>query len=136
MRSLSELRQDAITIFRAGLKAVDPAETLNRHVKHYGDAVELYGHRYPLLNLPHALVVGAGKASARMAQVIKDQLGDWISGGRVIVKYGHGVTVPDVEIIEAGHPVPDENGVRGTASILQMLERAGGKDLILCLISG
>jgi glycerate 2-kinase len=136
MRALNALRQHAVTIFQAGLKAVDPAEAVKRHVKRQGDVIEVCGYRYPLLKYPHAYIVGAGKASARMAHTVKEMLGDWICGGRVVVKYGHGVPVPDVEIIEAGHPVPDDNGVRGTASIIQMLEGAEREDLILCLLSG
>jgi glycerate 2-kinase len=136
MLALNKLRQHAVTIFQAGLKAVDPAEAVKRQLKCQGDVIDVGGHRYPLREYPRAYIVGGGKASARMAHAVKETLGDWICGGRVIVKYGHSVPVSDVDIIEAGHPVPDDNGVRGTASMIQMLKSAGPADLILCVISG
>jgi len=39
-------------------------------------------------------------------------------------------------VTEAGHPIPDESGVRGSERILGLLEGAGEKDLVLCVISG
>lgn len=136
MRSLIEMRQHAAAIFQAGLKAVDPAEAVKRYLKRQGDVIEICGDHFLLSKFRHASIVGAGKASARMAYTVKEVLGNWVRGGQVIVKYGHGVPVPDVEIIEAGHPVPDESGIRGTARIMQTLEGAGREELILCLISG
>jgi len=136
MRPLNELREDAAMIFQEGLKAVDPGEAIKRYVTRNGEVLEVCGELYPLSEYHHLCVVGAGKASAQMARTVKEILGARIHGGRVIVKYGHRVSVPDINIIEAGHPVPDENGVRGTAEIVHMLEGAGQHDLILCLISG
>jgi len=136
MRPLNELREHAAKIFHAGLTAVDPGEAIKRYVRRRGDELEVCDDRHRLSEYRHIFVVGAGKASAQMARTVKDILGDRVRSGRVMVKYGHGVFVPDIEIIEAGHPVPDANGVQGTAKIMQMVERAGRKDLILCLISG
>ena len=136
MPPLSEMREDAASIFEAGLKAVDPGEAVKRYVTRERGFLEVCGDRYPFSKFHHIYVVGAGKASGLMARMVKGILGDRIDAGRVIVKYGHGVSVPDIEIIEAGHPVPDKNGVEGTAKIMHMVEGAGRQDLILCLISG
>ncbi len=136
MRELKQLRQDAFGIFQAGLEAVDPSEAVKRYVTRREDMLEVCGAHYPLANYRHVHVVGAGKASARMALAIEDLLGDRVSGGRVIVKYGHSAPLSKVEVIEAGHPVPDQNGLRGAAEIIKLLQTAESNDLIVCLISG
>jgi len=71
-----------------------------------------------------------------MAEVIENLLGDRLRGGIVNVKYGHAVPLKIVRINEAGHPLPDEAGIRGTKEIMELLGRTGEKDLVLCLISG
>lgn len=86
------------------------------------------------------LVVGAGKACAAMAQaterhyIAKGQ-GDRISGF-VTTRHGFGLPTEIIEIIEAGHPVPDENSVSGAQRALESVASAGPDDLILCLMSG
>jgi hydroxypyruvate reductase len=63
-----------------------------------------------------------------------------VSGGLAIVKHGHGLEDPgatgSIEIVEAGHPVPDEAGLEGARRITHLLRGATGRDLVLCLISG
>jgi hydroxypyruvate reductase len=83
-------------------------------------------------------VLGAGKAGAAMSRAAEEAMGDRITGGLVIVKDGHGVgaQLRHIELVEASHPVPDARGVEATARLLQIAERAGERDLVLCLISG
>jgi glycerate-2-kinase len=71
-----------------------------------------------------------------MAQALEKLLGDYISGGLAIVKYGHSAACKRIKIREAAHPVPDENGLQATSKILEICKNAGKKDLVFCLISG
>ena len=71
-----------------------------------------------------------------MGAAIEDLLLPQISNGVICVKYNHIVPLKKIKLIEAGHPVPDENGLRGALSILRLVEGAGKNDLIICLISG
>jgi hydroxypyruvate reductase len=71
-----------------------------------------------------------------MAKALEDLLGDRITAGILVVKDGHGLPLKKIRIQEAGHPVPDERGVAGTLEILKLLEGAGERDLVICLISG
>ncbi|RMH38681.1 MAG: glycerate kinase, partial [Alphaproteobacteria bacterium] len=80
------------------------------------------------------LVVGAGKASARMAEAVEATWGP--TEGLVITRYGHARPCRKIRIAEAAHPVPDEAGERATAEILEMLEGVGEGDFVLALISG
>ena len=135
MPSLNQLRQDARAIFDAGLYAVDPADLVGRHLRREGQALQIGERRY---DLPpgRVYVVGAGKAAASMASAAESVLGDVIQQGIVIVKYGHSLPLKKIQILEAGHPIPDEAGVSATREILVMLSRMREDDLVLCLLSG
>jgi glycerate 2-kinase len=81
------------------------------------------------------IIVGAGKASAAMAQVFEKNWNTPIEG-LVITRYGHGVSCKNIEIVEAAHPVPDEAGTRAAARMLKMLEGLSPDDLVVALMSG
>jgi glycerate 2-kinase len=84
------------------------------------------------------VVIGAGKAAAAMARTVEmhwqgppDKL-----SGLVITRYGHGEPCEQIEVVEAGHPLPDARGAAAAERILQLLENLTADDLVLCLISG
>lgn len=131
-----QLRRHAVQIFRAALDASDPAAAVLRHVRVAGRVLIAGKRRYPLRSFRNIFVVGAGKASAAMAQAVEKLLGPRITGGLVNVKYGHVAPLRRIELNECGHPVPDEAGVRGARRIADIVANAGEKDLVLCLISG
>lgn len=131
-----KLRSDAMTIFQSALAAVDPEEAVRRHLRIDGETLSLEGRRYDLGACERILVVGAGKAVAPMAKALEDMLGDRIDSGVLVVKDGHGLPLKKIHVREASHPVPDERGVAGTLEILKLLDGAGPRDLVLCLISG
>ncbi|MEZ0169754.1 glycerate kinase [Microvirga sp. TS319] len=84
------------------------------------------------------IVLGAGKASARMAAAFEDA---WVDAGAtceglVVTRYGHAVPTRSIEIVEAAHPVPDEAGLTAARRILALAHQAGPDDLVVCLISG
>ena len=81
------------------------------------------------------VVVGAGKASARMVQAV-EQAWDPPVDGLVVTRYGHGVKCRGVEVVEAAHPVPDEAGQQAAGRILDLVSGLGADDLVLALISG
>ncbi len=138
------LRAVATRLQQAALDAVEPGAAIRRFVRREGDAREhlIVGEqRYDLRSYKNIWVVGAGKAAAPMASAVMALLGDRVQGGVVVTKYGH-VAAPErhlaasLDLIEAGHPVPDENSLRGAQAIADVARRAGERDLLLCLISG
>lgn len=135
VKALGELREDGISIFQAGLKAADPVSAILRHVKLTGDNLEVGTKRYDLAPYSGIYVVGAGKASARMAQALEQLFGDRLSGV-VNVKYGHAVPLKAIKVNEAGHPVPDEAGLPATREILRLLEQCDERSLVFFLVSG
>jgi hydroxypyruvate reductase len=80
------------------------------------------------------VVVGAGKASARMAEAVEAAWGP--CDGLVITRYGYGRPCRGIEIVEAAHPVPDAAGVAATRRMLDLLGGLGEGDFVLALISG
>jgi glycerate 2-kinase len=118
------LRAEATQIFRAALAAADPFAATLSHCKPLPQAVKkLY-------------VIGAGKASALMAQAVEAAYGSRIEAGLIVTKSGHALPLKHIECLEASHPVPDEDGVEGARRIARMCLDAGPGDLVLCLISG
>jgi len=99
----------------------------------------LPSHRVPpFLPPPSAgrtVVVGMGKAAASMAQAVETHWPGPLSG-LVVTRYEHRVPTQHIEVVEAGHPVPDENGMRAAGRILQLVAGLGEDDLVICLVSG
>jgi glycerate 2-kinase len=91
-------------------------------------------------NLPtkpkgRTIVVGTGKASAAMAQVLEQSWNGPLSG-LIVTRYGHAVSCKQIEIVEAAHPVPDDAGTTGARRMLEMVKGLTKDDLVIALISG
>jgi hydroxypyruvate reductase len=129
-------RDHLLSIFRAGLAAADPAEAVRRNVRVENDTLHADEVSLPLSNIHRIFVIGAGKASVRMALALEDILGDRITGGWINTKTGHAEPLARIHVHEAGHPVPDEAGRKGAEEILRIARDAGEGDLVLFCVSG
>jgi glycerate-2-kinase len=129
-------RDEIYSIFKAGLDAVNPYRLISQSMKIEGNILNIKNISYDLSRFNNIFVIGAGKATSPMAQAVENILGDRISDALIIVKYGHSSTLKKIRQIEAGHPLPDEAGVKGTEEILRLLKDVDEKTLIICLISG
>jgi hydroxypyruvate reductase len=130
------LRTDALRVFRAAVASASPREAVLRFLRLDGETLHVGKRRYALDRVRSIWVVGAGKASAAMAQAVERVLGKRIAGGAITVKYGHGAKLRRVATTEAGHPVPDAAGVAGAEAIAKIVDGAGADDLVIALISG
>jgi hydroxypyruvate reductase len=81
------------------------------------------------------IVIGAGKASAAMAACVEKHYNSEVHG-LVITRYGYSVHCHNIEIVEAGHPIPDLDGYNATLRLLRILASVTEDDLVLCLLSG
>jgi glycerate 2-kinase len=137
------LRQDALVIATAALAAVDPVRALRRSVRLAGttllatDPATGAAHPFELAG-GRVFVIGAGKASAGMATLLDDLLGERIVDGAVAVKRGQAPARQPghIEIIEAAHPVPDGESLRGGLRLLSIAEQARPDDLLVALVTG
>jgi hydroxypyruvate reductase len=81
------------------------------------------------------VVVGAGKAAAAMALAVETNWPGPLEG-LVVTRYGHAVPCDRIRVVEAGHPMPDDHGLRAAEEILALARGLGPDDLMICLISG
>ncbi|MEM9664118.1 MAG: DUF4147 domain-containing protein [Bacteroidota bacterium] len=97
----------------------------------------------PLSAFQRIVLVGAGKASMAMAGVLEARLGPSLEAGLVVVPHGYRASFPPaqqaprrIEVVEAGHPVPDEAGMRAAQRVLDVAAGLGPDDLLLVALSG
>jgi glycerate 2-kinase len=138
---LDEMRRMAKAIFSKALSAVEPSKILKDRIRIEKDHLlikmdENIEKTFDLKSFDKIFLVGTGKASNSMAQVVEEIFGDWMTKGLITTKYGHLLPLKKTEIIEAGHPIPDQNGYEGAKKIKNLLKKSGPKDLVLFLLSG
>lgn len=120
----SQMAEEMQTIFRESIDAVLPEAAVR-------DALAAHPLDGPVT------LVAIGKAAWRMAASAYELLGGQVARGLVVTKYGHSMgPIGPLEILEAGHPVPDENSVRGGQRALELADAAGAQDVVLLLVSG
>jgi len=136
MTTLTTLRSDARAIFDAALRAADPRLAVERVLARRGNHLVL--NESPIFDFTRGklTVIGAGKAGAPMAQAVEAIVKPDAYLGAVNVKYGHLAPTKFILLYEAGHPLPDENTLRFTHSLISLLEGQTKDDLVLCLFSG
>ncbi|MBX9894507.1 MAG: glycerate kinase [Nitrosomonas sp.] len=116
-------REYLLESFSVAVKAADPAHIVPRYL--------------PQPPRGRTFVVGAGKASAAMAAAVEAAWPDAaLLDGIVVTRYGHALPTRTVRIVEAGHPIPDENGEQAAREILAAVKTLTSEDLLLCLFSG
>jgi len=129
-------RNIAEQIFLAGVKSVLPEKLITGIMKLEGSVLSVGEYKLSLENISNIYVIGAGKASGAMGHYVESILGSRISGGHIVVKYGHSCKLRRIEVTEAGHPTPDSNGFKATQDIVKISSKLSEKDLVICLISG
>ncbi|HEY6096107.1 MAG TPA: glycerate kinase [Gallionellaceae bacterium] len=123
-------------MFKTALDAADARQAVLNAVQVKDGMLHVADATYRLADFRRIIVVGAGKATARMAQAIELLLGDLIEGGLIVVKYGHSEKLDRIEQVEAAHPLPDQAGVVATQRVLRLLHEADDRTLVICLLSG
>ena len=131
-----DLKSTALQIVNGAIDVVKPDRLIQEKLSLNGSILTIEGQDFNLDDYDKVYVVGAGKASAFMAREIETLLADRLFYGVISVKYGHAAYCRKIRILEAGHPVVDDNSLRATAQILQTVKEVGERDLVLCLLSG
>ena len=116
-------RELLLESFRAAVASADPLEIVPPHL--------------PKPPRGRTVVVGAGKAAGAMAAAVdRHWPEDAPLAGLVITRYGHSLPARRIRVVEAGHPVPDEEGEAAAREILALARGLGEDDLLLALVSG
>ena len=137
----NNLKEEALQLFKEGIRSVEPNQLLEKHFileknKLVVTDIDSNTKKYYLDEYERIFVIGAGKASAAMASKIEGVLEEKINSGIVVTKYDFGEDLKVIEQIEAGHPLPDNNGIIAAAKIKELCIKATEKDLIINLFSG
>ncbi len=120
----------------AGLHAADPYHALLRTVSLKGQVLHV-GHRaYNLRSFDRVIAVGAGKASARMAQALERVLGSRLDRGLIVVKTGHRLPTKRTTVVEAAHPIPNQAGLQSAKRLRTLVRSLTHRDLLIVLLSG
>jgi len=128
--------QVAEKIYKAAIASILPERMIKELVRVEEPTLHVGSLRFSLPPSGRIYVLGAGKAAAAMAHSIENVLGDLVHKGTVITKYGHALPLKKINVVEAAHPVPDENGIEGTRRLLAFKEELTGQDMIIFLLSG
>lgn len=132
--------EDLRSIFLKAVERVDPYLMITGNIsveagllviRHEGQEL-----REDLSFYRDIVVLGIGKASTRMGKAMEEVLGDRLTKGVVITKYGHAEGLSRMDVLEAGHPVPDDKSIDGARLLHGIADDADGKTLIINLVSG
>jgi glycerate 2-kinase len=127
---------DAREILAQALTAVEPEAAVRNNLVVNGASIRAGQFEWRRPGNGRVLLLGAGKAAGPMARTAESLLAAFAPHGLVVTKYGHSVPLCNIDLIEAGHPLPDENGQRAAEILLEQARNAGAGDLVICLISG
>ena len=131
----------ALSAIEAAMRSVDPVLLIKNNMKLKGHNLiitDLFKNivNIDLFTIQRIYIIGAGKASGKMALAVRRLLREREVEGAVNVPYGSNMRSDAISITEAGHPIPDENGIEGTKKILGILKKTHKFDLVIVLISG
>ena len=133
--SLGDLRSAVIEVLEAGLEASDPALAVERRLRLEGDVLVADGVAHPI-GERGVVVLGAGKASLRIAVALEALLGARIDAGLVVVPRGQGAMLERIEVIEADHPLPSADSQTAARRLLALAGTVRPGDLVVCCFTG
>ncbi len=132
-----EARKICLDLIEHAIRKTNPKSELKNNIELKNGKISIFNHEYKTKDLENLYIIGAGKASQEMAIEIEKKLQDQISQGIVITKEGYKTEkLEKINLIEGGHPVPNKKSIEGTKKILEIVEKASEKDLIINLLSG
>lgn len=131
-------RRLTLDAFEAGLRAVDPYSCVRSTVKITGTRFSAGPISLKLSTFRNILLLAVGKASGRMTTAALDIMEDLPVSGVLIAPKSQKLPTIDsrIEVHHTGHPIPDEDGTRTSERVIELVKKAQGDDLLLCLISG
>ncbi|HVL37993.1 MAG TPA: DUF4147 domain-containing protein [Fimbriimonadaceae bacterium] len=133
---MNEAAEIALEIYRKTLEAIRADRLVERALRLQDGRLRAGSFDEPIDGFKRIHVLGAGKAVAAMAQGVERILGPHFERGLVVTKHGHSASTQRTEVLEAGHPVPDEGSLEAGRRVFEAAGRAEEGDLVLFLLSG
>lgn len=116
-------------IYFSAIESVDPYTVTKKYLNKIIEKYNKHGFK-------KLIVIGAGKASVKMALAVEAKLSELIDEGMIITTYGQGAKLKKIKVYESGHPLPDRNGLKATAELINLLKQLDKNTLVLFLLSG
>ena len=137
----SSMGENICEILSAAMNQADAEAAIKNTVLRDANWIIISNERINFNNYKRIFILGAGKAVVPMAYAISNILGTALTRGAIITKDGYLdrtlYPIPNrIEVLEAGHPIPDQRNLQASSSILALAQNLQGDDLIICLISG
>jgi glycerate 2-kinase len=131
-----QIRKDLLKILEYAMEKSLPEAAITKAVRLNNNELKITNEKLLLSETNNIFVIGSGKATYRMAKSLYDIIGDRISKGIITTNKSSKKYIGPIKVIQAGHPMPTEEGIKGANEILSLAEKAQEKDLIIALISG
>lgn len=136
---IDKIKRDIVDIIRYIIKEMNPHRLIRSNLQ-IKNNVLVIGRKYRVLldKMDNMYLVGFGKASGAMAEEAEKIIGDYLSDGYINILKGtrQRYHVKKVKLYEAEHPIPMQNNLKGAEKIVDLINNAGRKDVIIMLISG
>lgn len=129
-------REVLVDVVDSALEAVHPDRLVPEHVSREGNTLTIDGRSYDLDAVNDLVVIGAGKGSVDLVAAVREVVGDWIARGVVVEKHGQGRDLDGVDVLEAGHPIPDEASLRAGLAVEGLAREVEADDLVLFCLTG
>ncbi|MFA4701959.1 glycerate kinase type-2 family protein [Pyrococcus kukulkanii] len=126
------MKELALELVKEAINAADPYKAVKRVVKVQGNKLIVEGKEFLIKG--GVYVIAFGKAACEIARAIEEIVE--VKDGVAVTKYGYGKPLKKIRVIEAGHPIPDENSIKGAEEALRILEKTNEDDIVFVLISG
>ena len=138
-QALSNLYPDGkilLDLAEEALKFLQPENLIQQHVKLKNNQLIIDQKSFALNKYKRIFIIGAGKATYQMAQVLHKILKNKITAGYINVPKAYTKSIGKIIVNTASHPLPNAQGVKGAKKIMSIVKQAKEKDLIICLMSG
>ncbi len=132
----ADLRRAALDVLDRGILGGDPGRGTRKAVSLHGDRLRAGDLEIDLGTVNRIFVLGVGKGSYPIAEALEEILGSRINKGFLAVKKGETRRLKHIEVLEAGHPLPDENSLEAGRRLLALAREAGEGDLVFLAITG
>jgi glycerate 2-kinase len=123
-------------ILAAAIHAVEPGAAVGRFVQRTGNALTVAGRSYDLSTFRHVALLGIGKASVAMCEMLAGILGTRLDSNLVITKHATSIPHSPLTILQGNHPIPGSNSLLAGTKAMKFISTLGSDDLLFCLISG
>lgn len=127
-------KEIALRLLERAIDDSDPYNTVKKSLELKEDKIIVGGKEFNIEGNIYALAFG--KAACSMAKAVEEILGDKLEEGVAVTKYGYSLPLKKIKVIEAGHPVPDENSMEGALAGVELAKKVSEEDILLVLISG